>query len=551
MFHFTSIRTKLYSLVPATLLAMGVALGLGYYVQSRYSIGGPVDTRMAAREDFLSEVEPAVLVPTLGYIALLELETERQPDEVARVVRRYRAAEAGFRAARDKRLADLPDGEARRLVERDLSDRAGGLFAAANGRYLPLVERAARGEPVEQAEVTRALREVTRRFDETKVVTDRLQSLTREDLDGERRAAAASVRFWGNVNLGVGLVAVLGLVATKWAVARSIVRATDALTGRVEELGAGAGDLTARVPVTTRDELGRLAGGINAVIGKVGAVVGKAREASLQLLSVASEIAATARGQEQTVSNLSASTAQVAASVRQISATSRDLAGTMDEVGRAAGHAADLAAGGRDNTTRMAAEMKQLVESTASVSARLGMIREKADRINAVVTTITKVADQTNLLSINAAIEAEKAGEYGRGFLVVAREIRRLADQTAVATLDIETMVRQMQDAVSAGVMQMDKFADEVRGGVAQVTRINQLTWEIITEVQGLSGRFALVNEGMRSQAAGAEQINAAMAQVADAAGRTADGVREFERATAHLRGSVEGLNSEIAQFKT
>ena len=113
----------------------------------------------------------------------------------------------------------------------------------------------------------------------------------------------------------------------------------------------------------------------------------------------------------------------------------------------------------------MATEMKQLVESTASVSAKLGMIREKADSINAVVTTITKVADQTNLLSINAAIEAEKAGEYGRGFLVVAREIRRLADQTAVATLDIETMVRQMQDAVSAGVMQMDKFADEVRSG--------------------------------------------------------------------------------------
>ena len=119
----------------------------------------------------------------------------------------------------------------------------------------------------------------------------------------------------------------------------------------------------------------------------------------------------------------------------------------------------------------MATEMKQLVESTASVSAKLGMIREKADSINAVVTTITKVADQTNLLSINAAIEAEKAGEYGRGFLVVAREIRRLADQTAVATLDIETMVRQMQDAVSAGVMQMDKFADEVRSGVGQVTQ--------------------------------------------------------------------------------
>ena len=132
------------------------------------------------------------------------------------------------------------------------------------------------------------------------------------------------------------------------------------------------------------------------------------------------------------------------------------------------------------------------------------MIREKADSINVVVTTITKVADQTNLLSINAAIEAEKAGEYGRGFLVVAREIRRLADQTAVATLDIETMVRQMQDAVSAGVMQMDKFADEVRSGVGQVTQDQPDDGEIIKEVQGLSGRFQLVNEGMQNQSVGA-----------------------------------------------
>src|SRR5262249_28588891 len=152
----------------------------------------------------------------------------------------------------------------------------------------------------------------------------------------------------------------------------------------------------------------------------------------------------------------------------------------------------------------MEGAMQQLVESTASVSSKLAIIREKADAINSVVTTITKVADQTNLLSINAAIEAEKAGEYGRGFLVVAREIRRLADQTAVATLDIENMVRHMQDAVSAGVMQMDKFSGEVRAGVGRVAELNGQTGQIIEEVHALSDRFHLVNEGVRNQAVGA-----------------------------------------------
>ena len=106
--------------------------------------------------------------------------------------------------------------------------------------------------------------------------------------------------------------------------------------------------------------------------------------------------------------------------------------------------------------------------------------------INLVVTTITKVADQTNLLSINAAIEAEKAGEYGLGFLVVAREIRRLADQTAVATLDIERMVKEMQYSVSAGVMEMDKFSEQVRQVVSEVGTIGGQLGQIITSVQGL-----------------------------------------------------------------
>src|ERR1700681_3630636 len=112
------------------------------------------------------------------------------------------------------------------------------------------------------------------------------------------------------------------------------------------------------------------------------------------------------------------------------------------------------------------------VEASASINERLAVLSDKAGNIGTVVTTITRVADQTNLLSLNAAIEAEKAGEYGRGFAVVATEIRRLADQTAVATYDIEQMVKEMQQAVSAGVMGMDKFSEEVRRGVADVRSV-------------------------------------------------------------------------------
>src|SRR3990172_5250125 len=134
----------------------------------------------------------------------------------------------------------------------------------------------------------------------------------------------------------------------------------------------------------------------------------------------------------------------------------------MNEVSAVAEQTAALANSGQAGLTRMEKIMPQVMEAARSINGKLAVLNEKAANINQVVTTITKVADQTNLLSLNAAIEAEKAGEYGRGFAVVATEIRRLADQTAVATLDIEQMVKEMQSAVSAGVMSVEKFSKKV-----------------------------------------------------------------------------------------
>jgi methyl-accepting chemotaxis protein WspA len=155
------------------------------------------------------------------------------------------------------------------------------------------------------------------------------------------------------------------------------------------------------------------------------------------------------------------------------------------------------------------------------------------------------------LLSINAAIEAEKAGEYGRGFLVVAREIRRLADQTAVATLDIENMVRQMQAAVSSGVMEMDKFTEEVRSGVAAVSEINGQMSQIIEQVHGLNDRFTSVSLGMTQQSQGAGQINDAMSGFVAGVQQTSASLKEFQSVTEHLRDAADQLKSQVALFKT
>ena len=195
--------------------------------------------------------------------------------------------------------------------------------------------------------------------------------------------------------------------------------------------------------------------------------------------------------------------------------------------------------------------MRSLAGSTDSIKAKLSVISERAANINLVVTTITKVADQTNLLSINAAIEAEKAGEYGLGFLVVAREIRRLADQTAVATLDIERMVKEMHSSVAVGVMEMDKFSDQVRQGVTETEKIREQLAQIIADVQNSTDRFDQVTAGMQVQATGADQIREAMIRINNGAGDSAVSIQELNKALIYMREAVGALRDEVGRCQS
>ena len=269
-------------------------------------------------------------------------------------------------------------------------------------------------------------------------------------------------------------------------------------------------------------------------------------KAGIQVGSAVTEIAATAKQQLATASEIAATTTQIGATSREISATSKELAKTMNEVSAVADQTAALASGGQAGLTRMEKIMPQVMEAARSINGKLAVLNEKAGNINQVVTTITKVADQTNLLSLNAAIEAEKAGEYGRGFAVVASEIRRLADQTAIATFDIELIVKEIQSAISAGVMGMDKFSEEVRHGMQDVQQVGSQLSQIIEQVQALVPRVEAVNEGMQAQATGAEQISEALLQLTQAAQQTAESLQQstsaidaLNQVSGNLRNSV------------
>lgn len=341
------------------------------------------------------------------------------------------------------------------------------------------------------------------------------------------------------------------VVATFWLGRFQSTAVSEPLTRLVDALErTGRGDFTQRVKFEQKDEFAVVGDGLNRLADDLSVLVGQVQRSGIQVSTTMTEIAATAKEQQSTANQIAATTAEIGATSKQISATSKELDKTMNEVSQVAEDTTQLANSGQSAIGRMESTMRQVMEASTSIAAKLAVLSEKTANINSVVTTITKVADQTNLLSLNAAIEAEKAGEYGLGFAVVAMEIRRLADQTAVATYDIEKMVKEMQSAVAAGVMGMDKFSEEARRGVEEIRQVSTQLAQIIHQVQTLTPRFQTVNEGMHAQATGAHQISETLTHLSEAAQQTAESLRQSNLAIEQLNDAARGLQTSVSRFK-
>jgi methyl-accepting chemotaxis protein WspA len=321
----------------------------------------------------------------------------------------------------------------------------------------------------------------------------------------------------------------------------------DALLDTVSK--AALGDLTGKITVSGEDSIGRMAKGLSTMLDNLRALINNVQKAGIQVTTSATQIAASAKQQEATGMEQAQTSMEVLSTTKEISANTQQLLKTMEDATAVADYTTTATAEAQENLHRMDQTMQHMVSATDSINAKLAALSEKASNINSVLATIVKVADQTNILSLNAAIEAEKAGEAGRGFSVVATEIRRLADQTSVSTWDIEQMLKEMQSAVSASVMGMDKFSEEIRRNVAEVRRVVEQLSGVMSQVQKLAPQFDAVLQGMQSQSVGAQQITETMMQLNDATQQTVDSLKSTSEAVRQLQFAANDLQSSVTTF--
>lgn len=541
-----SLPVKLLLMVTVFIAVFAAFAAVAYRTLETVRVNGPLYRDIILGKDLIADIlpPPAYIIET--HLVTLELASETDPARAAALVDRGNALRLDFENRHEHWKRVLAPGNIADAMNVTAYRQALDYFELRDREFVPALRAG------DRAKALALIPGLQQRYEAHRAAIDQVVKLA-TTRDQELEKSAEEVLDSSKAKLAwLGAFVVVVVLFIAWITGRiaSVLASRIDIAAQVAARVA-AGDLTVVVPTTNDgDETGRLLVAIRGMTENLNSLVTRVKQASIELMSTATEFTATSKQQEATVSGFGSSTSQIAAAVKEISATSSELLATMEGVNAVAGQTAQLAEHGRTGLEGMDAKMRDLERATGSISARLAAIREKTADISSVVTTITKVADQTNLLSVNAAIEAEKAGEQGLGFLVLAREIRRLADQTAVATLDIEQMVRHMQAAVSAGVMEMDRFAEEVRRGVVSVDQIGSQLGQIIGQVQTLSERFDSVNHGMRSQSQGARQISDAMGQLIDGARNSATSLRDFNNATGHLRDAVASLKQEISHFR-
>jgi len=363
------------------------------------------------------------------------------------------------------------------------------------------------------------------------------------DLNAQRKSDTFGMAMVGLVIAGIGLLVI-------WLVGHGIARPLKQMVAMLDDIAQGEGDLTRRLTSDRADELGSIAKGFNTFLAKLQAMITQV-VTSVQSVSDSSEHTADISIRTNTgVHKQMAEIDQVATAVQEMTATAQDVARNATQAAQAASHADQAASQGmqivRDTSDSIGALAVEIGRAVGVVQT----LAKDSENINAILTAIRGIAEQTNLLALNAAIEAARAGEQGRGFAVVADEVRNLAQKTQKATEEIQTMIQQLQQGTRDVVRVMEDSQNRTDESVLHASKAAEALETITQAVSVINDMNTQIASAAEEQSAVADDINRNVINIGQVANEVAGGADESSAASADLTKLAEQQRRLINQFR-
>ena len=332
------------------------------------------------------------------------------------------------------------------------------------------------------------------------------------------------------------------------AISRSIIIPVNRLAAQADQLAAG--DLTIDVVCDTQDEIGHLAGSFKRMAASLRTTISRISETSALVASSSSQLQATAAQIATGAEEVASQTTTVATASEEMSATSSDIARNCSMAADASHNTTDSAQAGARVVQETISGMNTIAERVRQTSKTIEALGARSDQIGQIVGTIEDIADQTNLLALNAAIEAARAGEQGRGFAVVADEVRALAERTTKATREIGEMIKAIQKETGEAVKTMEEGVAEVEKGAVSSQKSGHALEEILDRIGEVTMQINQIATAAEEQTATTGEITSNIHQVTEVVHQTARGAEETADAAAQLAKQAHEMQNLVSQFR-
>jgi methyl-accepting chemotaxis protein len=539
------IRNKLLILTGlcfAVLIAMLVSAAVNI---EHTRVGGPLYERVASDKDLIADVLPPPLFIVESYLTVHQVADLTDPAEVDELVKRIESLEHDFEARRDHWKSSLPEGDLKQALLGDATATAEKFFSTTRSMMLPAV-RAGKNDEA-RAIVDEKLDPL---FKEHRQAISNAVKLAAESQAHVLESTQEHIASTFNTLYIIGGALGLTLFVAGWMISRSITRPLASAIHALQGIAQGEGDLTQRLQATRNDELGELAKWFNTFVERMHGTIVRVAASTDAVTSAAQRIASASEESACSLRSQSEQNATIAGSVEQMSVATSDIASKSVEAANLAARAGQSAKGGGQAVSQTVEGIRSVASLIRETSAVVQQLGERGQTIGRIIEVINDIADQTNLLALNAAIEAARAGEHGRGFAVVADEVRKLADRTTKATAEVADSIREIQSDTSSVVAQIGQTAAGAEAGVKLAEETGAALTEIVSDTGSVASMIQSIAAATEEQTAASTSVRTNVTSIETSSQEAAGAANEVAKAAATLYDQSRELQALVGGFK-